>query len=154
LTEAAVRAVMEAALAARGMSWAYPSIVTTHGEVLHNERHDNVLAEGDLLLADVGAETAAGWAGDVTRTWPVSGTYSTPQRELYQVVLSAQRQAIAAVSPGARYRNIHVLACQALASGPRRSRRAARQPHRARRRRRARAALPARRRTPHRARRA
>jgi Xaa-Pro aminopeptidase len=108
---------MEAALTARGMGWAYPSIVTVHGEVLHNERHDNVLAEGDLLLADVGAETPGGWAGDVTRTWPVSPTYTTQQRELYQVVLSAQRQAISAVSPGARYRNIHLLACQAIAGG-------------------------------------
>jgi Xaa-Pro aminopeptidase len=117
LTEAAVRATMEAALTARGMGWSYPSIVTVHGEVLHNERHDNVMRDGDLLLADVGAETPGGWAGDVTRTWPVSGRYTTPQRELYQVVLSAQRQAIAAVTPGARYRNIHVLACQALASG-------------------------------------
>jgi Xaa-Pro aminopeptidase len=117
LPEAAVRATMEAALTARGMSCAYPSIVTVHGEVLHNERHDNVLAADDLVLADVGAETPGGWAGDVTRTWPVSGTYTTPQRELYQVVLSAQRQAISAVTPGARYRNIHVLACQALAAG-------------------------------------
>jgi Xaa-Pro aminopeptidase len=85
--------------------------------VLHNERHDNVLADGDLLLADVGAETAGGWAGDVTRTWPVSGHFSTPQRELYQVVLAAQHAAIAAVRPGVRYRDIHVLACRALASG-------------------------------------
>jgi Xaa-Pro aminopeptidase len=117
LTEAAVRATMEAALTARGMGCAYPSIVTTHGEVLHNERHDNILGPDDLVLADVGAETPGGWAGDVTRTWPVSGTYSTPQRELYQVVLSAQRQAISAVTPGARYRTIHILACQALAGG-------------------------------------
>jgi Xaa-Pro aminopeptidase len=117
LTEAAIRAVMEAALTARGMGWAYPSIVTVHSEVLHNERYDNILGDQDLLLCDVGAETPGGWAGDVTRTWPVSGRFSSPQRELYQVVLSAQRQAIAAVTPGARYRNIHILACQALASG-------------------------------------
>jgi Xaa-Pro aminopeptidase len=70
-----------------------------------------------MLLADVGAESPGGWAGDVTRTWPVSGRFSTQQRELYSVVLEAQRQAIAAVSPGARYRNIHILACQALAGG-------------------------------------
>jgi Xaa-Pro aminopeptidase len=117
LTEGAVRAAMEAALTARGMGCAYPSIVTVHGEVLHNEHHGNVLAEGDLLLCDVGAETPGGWAGDVTRTWPVSGKFTTQQRELYQVVLSAQRQAISAVTPGARYRNIHTLACQALAGG-------------------------------------
>jgi len=112
-----VRAAMEAELAARGMTWAYPSIVTPHGEILHSERSDQVLAEGDLLLADVGAETRGGWAGDVTRTWPVSGRFSPTQRDLYALVLEAQRQAIAAVTPGTRYRNVHRLAAQALAAG-------------------------------------
>ena len=105
------------ALMARGMGCAYPSIVTPHGEILHSERYDLRLADGDLLLADVGAETPGGWAGDVTRTWPASGRYSSTQREIYEVVLAAQKQAIAAVTPGSRYRNVHVLACQALAAG-------------------------------------
>ena len=117
LMAAEVRAAMEAALMARGMGCAYPSIVTPHGEILHSERYDERLADGDLLLADVGAETPAGWAGDVTRTWPASGRYSTTQRELYEVVLAAQTRAIAAVTPGSRYRNVHMLACQALAAG-------------------------------------
>ena len=73
LTAAEVRAAMEATLIARGMACAYPSIVTPHGEILHSERYDARLADGDLLLADVGAETPGGWAGDVTRTWPASG---------------------------------------------------------------------------------
>ncbi|HEX3693744.1 MAG TPA: aminopeptidase P family protein [Polyangia bacterium] len=115
--EAAVRAAMEAEIIAHDLTVAYPSIVTVHGEILHNEKHHNVLAAGELLLADVGAESRGGFAGDVTRTWPVSGQFSSAQRELYNVVLEAQRQAIAAVTPGARYRNIHVLASQALASG-------------------------------------
>ena len=114
---AAVRAAMEAALIARGMGCAYPSIVTPHGEILHSERYDHELREGDLLLADVGAETEGGWAGDVTRTWPVSGRFSPTQRDFYQLVLEAQRRAIAAVGPGTRYRNVHVIACQTLASG-------------------------------------
>ena len=117
LTAADVRAAMEATLTARGMTCAYPSIVTPHGEILHSERHDALLADGDLLLADVGAETPGGWAGDVTRTWPASGKYSSTQREIYEVVLAAQKQAISAVTPGSRYLNVHVLACQALAAG-------------------------------------
>jgi len=99
------------------MTCAYPSIVTPHGEVLHSGRYDHELHDGDLLLADVGAETTGGWAGDVTRTWPVSGRFSSTQRELYEVVLEAQRRAIAAVTAGTRYRNVHLLAAQALASG-------------------------------------
>jgi Xaa-Pro aminopeptidase len=114
---AAVRAAMEAELMARGMGCAYPSIVTPHGEILHSERYDHQLDAGDLLLADVGAETPGGWAGDVTRTWPVSGRFSPTQRDFYQLVLEAQRRAIAAVGPGTRYRNVHVLACQTLAAG-------------------------------------
>jgi Xaa-Pro aminopeptidase len=116
-TAAAVRAAMEAPLVARGMTCAYSSIVTPHGEILHSERYDLTLAAGDLLLADVGAETDGGWAGDVTRTWPVSGKYSPTQRDAYQLVLGAQKQAIAAVTPGSRYRNVHLVACQALAAG-------------------------------------
>jgi Xaa-Pro aminopeptidase len=115
--EFAVRAAMEAALLERGMSVAYGSIVTVHGEILHNESHHHVLDKRDLLLADVGAETASGWAGDVTRTWPVSGRYSPTQRDLYEVVLAAQRATIDAVRPGLRYRDLHLLAARALARG-------------------------------------
>jgi Xaa-Pro aminopeptidase len=117
MNAAVVRAAMEAELVARGLGCAYPSIVTPHGEILHSERYDHQLRAGDLLLADVGAETEGGWAGDVTRTWPVSGRFSPTQRDFYQVVLEAQRRAIAAVGPGTRYRNVHVLACQTLAAG-------------------------------------
>ena len=117
IRECVVRAAMEAAIIEQGMSTSYGSIVTVHGEVLHNERHDGLLSEGDLLLADVGAETPDGWAGDVTRTWPVSGRFSTTQRELYEVVLTAQREAIEAVKPGVGYRTVHRVAGEALTRG-------------------------------------
>ncbi len=112
-----VRAAMEAAMLERGMSPAYGSIVTVHGEVLHNHAHHHPLAGGDLLLADVGAESRGGWAGDVTRTWPVSGAMSETQRAIYEVVLAAQRAAIDLVRPGARYRDVHLGASRALADG-------------------------------------
>jgi Xaa-Pro aminopeptidase len=99
------------------MTVAYGSIVTVHGEVLHSQHHHNLLGDSDLLLADVGAETAGGWAGDVTRTWPVSGKYSPTQRDLYDVVLAAQQETIRAVKPGARYRDLHLLASRKLAEG-------------------------------------
>jgi Xaa-Pro aminopeptidase len=117
IPESAVRAAMEAPLTAHGCATAYGSIVTVHGEILHNESHHNLLEADDLLLADVGAETPGGWAGDVTRTWPVSGTYSSAQADVYDVVLTAQRHAIAAVRPGARYRDIHMVALQSVAAG-------------------------------------
>lgn len=115
--EAAVRAAMEQVLIARNMTTAYGSIVSVRGEVLHNPHHDGVAQAGDLLLADVGAETPGGWAGDVTRTWPVSGRFSSTQRAIYEVVLEAQRAAIALCRPGVRYRDVHLRACEVLAAG-------------------------------------
>jgi Xaa-Pro aminopeptidase len=116
-TEAEVCATMEAALAARGMGTSYPSIVTVHGEVLHNPHHLGRLESGDLLLADVGAETPSGFAGDVTRTWPVTGAFSPTQRALYDVVLAAHEAALAEVRPGTRFRDVHLAAARALTRG-------------------------------------
>jgi Xaa-Pro aminopeptidase len=115
--EAEVRAHMELAMARHGMATAYSPIVTVHGEVLHHEAYDGVLARGDLLLADVGAETPEGWASDVTRTWPVGGPMSATQQGVYDVVLAAQREAIARVRPGARYRDVHRAARRRLTAG-------------------------------------
>ncbi len=117
LREAAVVAAMDAEIVAAGYTHAYQPIVTREGEVLHDERHHRVLERGDLVLADVGAETPGGWASDVTRTWPVDGKYSGSQRAVYEVVLAAQRAAIAAVRPGVRYRDVHRVAGKTLLAG-------------------------------------
>jgi Xaa-Pro aminopeptidase len=116
-TEAEVRAAMEQVIMANRMTTAYNSIVTVHGEVLHNNQYHHEIMPQDLLLADVGAETATGWAADVTRTWPAQGKFSPTQRALYEVVLAAHDAAIAAMAPGVEYRNIHLLACEQIAAG-------------------------------------
>jgi Xaa-Pro aminopeptidase len=108
---------MEAVFAREGFSTAYGSIVTVHGEVLHNHHHHLCMREGDLLLADVGAETDTGYAADITRTWPVSGRFSATQRDVYEVVLESQRAAIASVRPGMRYRDVHIAAARSLTDG-------------------------------------
>jgi Xaa-Pro aminopeptidase len=116
LLEHDVRAIMERELLSRGMTTAYNSIVTVHGEVLHNTTYGNRLGKRDLLLADLGGELE-GWATDVTRTWPVSGRFSPTQRALYDIVLQSNLDAIAKVRPGARYRDIHLAASLTLARG-------------------------------------
>jgi len=112
-----VWAAMQMVFTAHGMGSAYAPIVTPHGEVLHAHDLDAVLGEGDLLLADVGAETADGWAGDVTRTWPVNGRYSPTQAAIIDVVQRAQDAAIAACTPGRAYRDVHLLASRVIAAG-------------------------------------
>ncbi|HEY9883845.1 MAG TPA: aminopeptidase P family protein [Thermosynechococcaceae cyanobacterium] len=115
--EAEIRAAMEGVIIANNMTCAYTSIVTVHGEVLHNNQYHHPMQPGDLLLADVGAETASGWASDITRTWAVAGKFSPTQRAIYDVVLAAHDACIAAISPGVEYRELHLLAAQTIAAG-------------------------------------
>jgi Xaa-Pro aminopeptidase len=117
IREAVVRGAMEQAIIACGMTAAYAPIVTTHGEVLHATSSVREIAPGDLLLADVGAETPEGWAGDVTRVWPASGRFSETQAALYGVVLAAQNAAIAAVRPAVRYLDVHRVAGRTTVEG-------------------------------------
>ncbi|MEM6426223.1 MAG: aminopeptidase P family protein [Cyanobacteria bacterium P01_D01_bin.128] len=116
-TEAQVRAIMEAVIIGHNMSCAYGSIVTVAGEVLHNNHYHNPLTPQDLLLADVGAETASGWASDITRTWPVSGKFSSTQRDIYDVVLAAHDFCIEKAQAGIEYETIHLIACRIIAAG-------------------------------------
>ncbi|NJP11495.1 MAG: aminopeptidase P family protein [Leptolyngbyaceae cyanobacterium RU_5_1] len=116
-TEAEVRAAMEAVMMAYNATPAYSSIVTVHGEVLHNDQYHHLLQSGELLLADVGAEVTSGWASDITRTWPVSGTFSPTQRAIYEIVLLAHDTCIATLRPGVEYRDIHLLAARVIAEG-------------------------------------
>lgn len=74
--------------------------------VLHYVENAAPLAEGTLVLIDAGAEFE-GYAGDITRTFPVSGRFSDAQRAVYAVVLAAQERAVAAVRPGATLSEIH-----------------------------------------------
>ena len=116
-TEAEVRAAMEQVILAAQMACAYNSIVTVHGEVLHNEQYHHSLKPQDLLLADVGAEAPTGWASDITRTWPVSGRFDVSQRAIYEIVLAARDAAIAAAKPGVEYKALHLLASETLTAG-------------------------------------
>lgn len=115
--EAQIRAAMEGVIMAHNMTTAYSSIVTVHGEVLHNSHYHHALQPGDLLLADVGAEATSGWASDVTRTWPVSGKFSSTQRDLYDVVLTAHDRCIDQLRPGIEYQDVHLVAAHTLAEG-------------------------------------
>ncbi len=115
--EYVVRGAMEGAIAAAGMRNSYIPIVSVRGEILHNTVSRGVLEPGQLLLADVGAETEEGWAGDITRTWPTSGHFSPTQRDLYQLVLDVQLGAIDGVREGVRYLDLHRLAGRRMGEG-------------------------------------
>jgi Xaa-Pro aminopeptidase len=84
--------------------------------VLHYVFNDAALRDGDLLLIDAGCELD-GYASDVTRTFPVNGRFSAAQREVYEVVLAAQRAALGEVRPGNAWNEPHDAAVKVLAQG-------------------------------------
>lgn len=116
-TEAEIRAAMEGVVIAHDTVCAYTSIVTVHGEVLHSNHYHHPIQPGDLLLADMAAESRSGWASDVTRTWPTSGRFSATQRDIYEIVLAAHDRCIAEARPGVEYRDLHNLAATVIATG-------------------------------------
>ena len=97
---------------------AYPSICGggANATILHYIENSRRLKKGELLLIDAGAEVA-GYAGDVTRTLPIGGTFSTAQRALYQIVLDAQLAAIKLVKPGVTFDAVHEAAVKVLTAG-------------------------------------
>jgi Xaa-Pro aminopeptidase len=86
----------------------FPSIVGSgpNSTILHYNASTRQMKAGDLVVVDVGAEYS-GYAGDVTRTYPVSGKFTSRQREIYQIVLEAQKRALERVKPGATIRQVH-----------------------------------------------
>jgi Xaa-Pro aminopeptidase len=117
VVEQEVVGAMEGLALRHGRRLAYPSIFTSRGEILHNHDHSVRLKGGELIVNDTGANSPVGYASDITRTIPVGGRFAGLQAELYDLVLSAQTQAIAAVAPGVPYRDIHELACRVMVEG-------------------------------------
>ena len=84
--------------------------------VLHYADNNQTLNEGDLLLVDAGCEYEY-YASDITRTFPVNGRFTPEQRAVYEVVLEANRAAIAAVRPGNHWNDPHLAAVKAVTHG-------------------------------------
>lgn len=117
MTENNVAAAIHKVALDAGGSLAFPIIMTVHGEILHNHYHGNTLQKGQLLLNDSGAETAMGYAGDMSRTFPVDKTFSSQQKDIYSIGLAAHEKAISQLKPGTRYIDVHFAAAKTIAQG-------------------------------------
>ena len=98
--------------------WSFPSIVGggDNATVLHYKNNNEVIKSGDLVLVDAGCEVS-GYASDITRTWPVNGKFSQPQREIYELVLRAELAGIEACQPGMPWVSMHEAVCEIIAEG-------------------------------------
>lgn len=108
---------MEGILRGKARRSSYNFIFSKQGEVLHNMTHANRLEAGDLVINDAGATSPLGYASDITRTIPVGGRFDARQREIYDIVLRAQTEAIAVLRPGLPYLDAYKLAARIIAEG-------------------------------------
>ncbi|WP_459826634.1 aminopeptidase P N-terminal domain-containing protein [Hydrogenophilus islandicus] len=119
VSEAALEGVILATFRARGAEGpSYPTIVAggANACILHYVDNRAVIPDGALVLIDAGCEYH-GYASDITRTFPVNGRFSGPQRALYEVVRAAQEAAIAATRPGAPFSAAHDAATRVIVEG-------------------------------------
>lgn len=121
--ECEVQASLEYMMTASHARPAFPSIVASgkNGTVLHYNQNSGTLKDGDLLVVDIGAEFK-NYCADLTRTYPVSGTFTKRQREVYNIVLEAQTYIASLAKPGMWLKNkdkaeqsLHHLAVKFLA---------------------------------------
>jgi Xaa-Pro aminopeptidase len=102
---------------ANGCQTAFPTILTINGHVFHNHYHGNRLEKGRLLVIDSGVSSPAGYASDITRTIPVSGRFTAKQKDIYNIVLSGQTEAIRMSGPGIKYKDVHLATARSIAAG-------------------------------------
>ncbi len=113
-----VEAAIEYQFRSRGATRpAFPSIVGSgpNAVILHYAGNNRRMSSGDLVVIDVGAEFE-GYSADLTRTYPVSGRFTRRQKEIYNIVLSAQEAALKQVRPGVTFEPIHRAALQTIDS--------------------------------------
>lgn len=115
--EREIAGTIEGISLAQGGPVSFPIILSIHGETLHNHYHGNVLKAGRMMVTDAGAETTMHYSSDITRTVPVGGKFNQRQKDIYEIVLAANQEAIKATAPGVTNRELHLLAAKVIATG-------------------------------------
>ncbi len=115
--EEEIAGAIEGVALATGSRLSFPAIYSVHGEILHNHYHGNEMKSGDLVVNDSGAESKLHYASDITRTIPVNGKFTSVQKNIYNIVLQSQLEAIENIKPGIKFRDIHLITARVIASG-------------------------------------
>jgi Xaa-Pro aminopeptidase len=113
----ALAGILEGITAAAGSRFAFSPLITSRGEILHNQPDNHPFKSSDLLLMDIGVESREHYASDITRTIPLSGRFSARQKDIYEIVLAAQKAAIARAAAGVRFLDVHRLAATTICEG-------------------------------------
>jgi Xaa-Pro aminopeptidase len=116
-TEQSIVGKIEGYALEKGRRMAYPVIFTVNGEILHNNIYKNTMESGQLALNDSGSESPMYYASDITRTFPVSGTFSDIQKQIYNLVYEMQEAALDLCKPGISYKDAHMASAKKAVEG-------------------------------------
>ena len=117
VSEQYITGVLEGIAASYGSKTSFATILTQHGETLHNHDHSHLLEAGKMMLTDCGAERISNYCSDHTRTVPVSGKFDARQKDIYNIVLACHDKALDLTRPGITYKEVHLEVCKVLAQG-------------------------------------
>ena len=116
-TEHEVAGIVDGMALRYGTGVSFTTILSQHGEVLHNHDHSGTMESGRLLLCDAGGEHLNGYVSDHTRTFPVNGKFTQQQKDIYNIVLAAHDAAAAALRPNMMYSEYSDAAFRTLIEG-------------------------------------
>lgn len=114
VTERYIGGILDGIAASKGAITSFQSIVSMHGEILHGYPSDRPLEAGRLLLCDAGAETREHYCSDHTRTTPISGRFTTRQKNIYDIVVDCHDLALTHAKPGVRWWDVHMDVCRLM----------------------------------------
>ncbi|PLW98422.1 MAG: Xaa-Pro aminopeptidase, partial [Marinilabiliales bacterium] len=117
ITEAQIAAAVNEVAEAPGGRISFPIIATINGQTLHNHYHGNTLKEGDMFLLDAGAETIMGYGGDLSSTVPVSGKFTSQQRDIYNICLDSHNRSIEMLKPGIPFKEVYFESARVIVNG-------------------------------------
>ena len=95
----------------------FPVIATVNGQTLHNHAHENRIQSGDLFLVDAGAETSAGYAGDMSSTTPADPRFTARQRDIYRIQTAMHDASVAALRPGIPFEEVYDISARVMIEG-------------------------------------
>ena len=112
-----IAGAIEGIALAHGGPVSFPVILSMDGQTLHNHYHGNLLKEGRLVITDAGCETPLHYASDITRTVPVGQKFNDRQKDIYEIVLQSNMEAIKEVKPGRTNFDVHMRSATVIAEG-------------------------------------
>lgn len=112
-----VAAEIERVAQENGCQLSFPTIATINGQTLHNHYHGHLIKPGDLFLIDAGAELPSGYCGDMSSTTPADPTFTSRQREVYEIQNAMHLESVKALRPGIPYMEVYELSARVCVEG-------------------------------------